>query len=195
MAIAVAPLTTAVLSSVDEHHVGTASGLNSAVSRAGGLIATALLGIVLSRQGAALVAGFHGAALVGVGAGVGVVADRLRDPRSPAEAGRDAMADEPDHPSLVTRLRIEAHAVWLAARDPRTPWPARLISLLIAGLCALADRPHPRFHPGARPGRRRADHPGRDLAGRPAAAAGPDGRASGGRPGRRPRARSARPAC
>ena len=65
MAIAVAPLTTAVLSSVDDHHVGTASGLNSAVARGGGLIATALLGIVLSRQGAALVAGFHGAALVG----------------------------------------------------------------------------------------------------------------------------------
>ena len=35
-------------------------------------------------------------------------------------------------PSLVTRLRIEAHAVWLAARDPRTPWPARLLCLLIA---------------------------------------------------------------
>src|SRR6185503_14820348 len=66
MAIAVAPLTTAVLGSVDDHHVGTASGLNSAVARAGGLIATALLGIVLSRQGAALVAGFHGAALAGV---------------------------------------------------------------------------------------------------------------------------------
>jgi uncharacterized membrane protein YkvA (DUF1232 family) len=42
------------------------------------------------------------------------------------------MANEPDHPSLVTRLRIEAHAVWLAARDPRTPLPARLICLLIA---------------------------------------------------------------
>jgi MFS family permease len=67
MAIAVAPLTTAVLSSVDEHHVGTASGLNSAVARGGGLIAVALLGIVLSRQGAALVEAFHGAAMVGVG--------------------------------------------------------------------------------------------------------------------------------
>jgi predicted MFS family arabinose efflux permease len=67
MAIAVAPLTAAVLGSVDEHHVGTASGLNSAVARGGGLIATALLGIVLSRQGPALVAGFHAAALVGAG--------------------------------------------------------------------------------------------------------------------------------
>jgi EmrB/QacA subfamily drug resistance transporter len=67
MAIAVAPLTTAVLSSVDDHHVGTASGLNSAVSRAGGLIVVALLGAVLSRQGPALIAALHGAALVGAG--------------------------------------------------------------------------------------------------------------------------------
>ncbi|HMG45925.1 MAG TPA: YkvA family protein [Allosphingosinicella sp.] len=42
------------------------------------------------------------------------------------------MPEENDHPSLVTRLRIEAHAVWLVARDPRTPWPARLIALLTA---------------------------------------------------------------
>jgi EmrB/QacA subfamily drug resistance transporter len=67
MAIAVAPLTTAVLSAVDEHHVGTASGLNSAVSRAGGLIVTALAGIVLSRTGAALIGGLHEAALAGAG--------------------------------------------------------------------------------------------------------------------------------
>ena len=65
MAVAVAPLTTAVLSSVDDHHVGTASGLNSAVARGGGLIATAVLGVVLSQRGAALIAGFHAAALVG----------------------------------------------------------------------------------------------------------------------------------
>jgi uncharacterized membrane protein YkvA (DUF1232 family) len=37
-----------------------------------------------------------------------------------------------DHPSLMKRLRIEAHAVWLAARDPRTPWHVRLIALLVA---------------------------------------------------------------
>ena len=66
LAIAVAPLTTAVLSSVERSHVGTASGLNSAVARGGGLIATALLGVVLSQQGAALIDGYHGAALVGV---------------------------------------------------------------------------------------------------------------------------------
>jgi EmrB/QacA subfamily drug resistance transporter len=65
MAIAVAPLTTAVLGAVDEHHVGTASGLNSAVSRAGGLVVVALLGAVLSKQGEALITALHDAALVG----------------------------------------------------------------------------------------------------------------------------------
>ena len=65
MGIAVAPLTTAVLSAVDGRHVGTASGLNSAVSRAGGLIVVALLGAVLSLSSGALMNGRHDAALVG----------------------------------------------------------------------------------------------------------------------------------
>jgi uncharacterized membrane protein YkvA (DUF1232 family) len=42
------------------------------------------------------------------------------------------MPNHADPPSLVTRIRAEAHAVWLVARDPRTPWPARLLCLLIA---------------------------------------------------------------
>ncbi len=29
------------------------------------------------------------------------------------------------------RLKIEAHAAWLAARDPRTPWHARALGLAI----------------------------------------------------------------
>jgi EmrB/QacA subfamily drug resistance transporter len=65
MAIAVAPLTTAVLASVDARHTGTASGLNSAVARTGGLVATALLGAVLALRGDALVGGFHGAMIAG----------------------------------------------------------------------------------------------------------------------------------
>jgi EmrB/QacA subfamily drug resistance transporter len=59
MTIAVAPLTAAVLGSVEEKHVAMASGFNSAVARTGGLIATALLGAVLAATGAALFGAFH----------------------------------------------------------------------------------------------------------------------------------------
>jgi len=62
MAGAVAPLTTAVLASVDGRHTGSASGLNSAVARTGGMVATALLGGVLGTAGPALINGFHAAA-------------------------------------------------------------------------------------------------------------------------------------
>jgi predicted MFS family arabinose efflux permease len=61
MACVAAPLTTAVLSSVDGSHTGIASGFNSAVARGGGLIATASLGVVLTVQGRALLAPFHAA--------------------------------------------------------------------------------------------------------------------------------------
>lgn len=63
MSGAVAPLTTAVIASVDAAHTGAASGANSAVARMGGLIATALLGSVLASRGAGLIANFHLAAL------------------------------------------------------------------------------------------------------------------------------------
>jgi predicted MFS family arabinose efflux permease len=64
MAVAVAPLTTAVLSSVGSQDTGLASGFNSAVARLGGLVATALLGAVLSARGEVLIGAFHLAALV-----------------------------------------------------------------------------------------------------------------------------------
>lgn len=64
MACVAAPLTTAVLSSVDGSHAGIASGFNSAVARGGGMIATAMLGMVLTAQGRALLAPFHAALAV-----------------------------------------------------------------------------------------------------------------------------------
>jgi EmrB/QacA subfamily drug resistance transporter len=54
MACAVAPLTNAVLDSVQPDHTGIASGLNSAVARTGGLVSAALLSFILAAQGAAL---------------------------------------------------------------------------------------------------------------------------------------------
>jgi EmrB/QacA subfamily drug resistance transporter len=76
MAGAVAPLTTAVLASVDERHTGTASGFNSAISRTGGLIATALTGAVMANRVADILPAFHGAAAISAGAAfaAGVVA-------------------------------------------------------------------------------------------------------------------------
>ncbi|WP_245646584.1 MFS transporter [Sphingomonas soli] len=65
MALVAAPLTTAVLASVDESHSGTASGFNSAIARTGGLIATAIGGAVIASAGAALIAAFHIGAVVG----------------------------------------------------------------------------------------------------------------------------------
>ena len=74
MAGAVAPLTTAVLSSVDEQYTGAASGFNSAMARTAGMIATALLGGVLGATGASLIGAFHSAmwacAIASIGAGV-----------------------------------------------------------------------------------------------------------------------------
>jgi EmrB/QacA subfamily drug resistance transporter len=65
MSAAVAPLTTAVLTSVDSRHTGSASGLNSAVARTGGLVATALLGSALAAQGDHLLSAFHAAMVAG----------------------------------------------------------------------------------------------------------------------------------
>jgi len=50
LAATVAPLTATVLDSVDERHIGTASGANNGIARVAGLLAIAVLGVVISIQ-------------------------------------------------------------------------------------------------------------------------------------------------
>ncbi len=85
LALAVAPLTAAVLAAVAPGLTGTASGLNSAVARTGGLVATACLGGALEARGEALVAAGHGAALAAalaalLAAGFGLMTGRRPPP-------------------------------------------------------------------------------------------------------------------
>jgi len=59
MSLAIAPLTTLVLTSVEPDRAGTASGVNSTISRVGSLFAIALLGGVLQQDGPQLLSEFH----------------------------------------------------------------------------------------------------------------------------------------
>jgi uncharacterized membrane protein YkvA (DUF1232 family) len=42
-----------------------------------------------------------------------------------------ASPDPPSAPSLLQSLKRDAHAAWLAARDPRCPWYARAVGLFV----------------------------------------------------------------
>jgi predicted MFS family arabinose efflux permease len=74
MVCAATPLTAAVLGSVDARHTGAASGLNSAVSQLGGVVAIALIGGVLATQGDLFVQEFRVAAFIGSLAALGAAA-------------------------------------------------------------------------------------------------------------------------
>lgn len=71
MTAAVTPLTTAVMAAVDHRHTGAASGVNNATARIGGMVAVALIGLVLTGGGKSVsIAAFHVAVLAAGAAAV-----------------------------------------------------------------------------------------------------------------------------
>jgi EmrB/QacA subfamily drug resistance transporter len=90
MALIVAPLTTAVMSSLEAEHAGLASGVNNAVARVAGLFGVAVLGIISQARSAhELAAAFHRIMIVGAMLGLvgALIASRL-----PRRAGTVAKA-------------------------------------------------------------------------------------------------------
>jgi len=73
MTTAVTPLTNAVMAAVDHRHTGAASGVNNATARIGGMVAVALIGLVLTGGGRGVsIEAFHMA--MSLAAAVAVVA-------------------------------------------------------------------------------------------------------------------------
>jgi EmrB/QacA subfamily drug resistance transporter len=117
----VAPLTATVLDSVEERHVGIASGVNNGISRVAGLLAIAVLGAVISASfGAQIDSNLGG---------------RPLDPAATA-----AVSEAKEQPLAVpaaTRLPpAEATRVRAAAADASTS--AFHLGVLIAGLLMIA---------------------------------------------------------
>jgi EmrB/QacA subfamily drug resistance transporter len=123
MGITVAPLTAAVMGSVDGRHAGLASGINNAVARAAALLAVAALGLVL-------VARFN-AGLDERLDGMHLAVDVMRS--VDAQRGKLAAAELPATMSLALadKLRLAIEVAYVGA--------FRVLMLTCAGLAALGS--------------------------------------------------------
>ena len=122
LAIVVAPLTAAILADADESTAGIASGVNNAVARVAGLLATAAVGTVAG--GALDLGGFRmslaaTAGLLAIGGAIGLFG--MRNPRRQVAASRCAGGQLAGAPSALAdaakrRPRPASHPVVAAPR-------------------------------------------------------------------------------
>jgi EmrB/QacA subfamily drug resistance transporter len=90
MAFVAAPLTSAVLGSVDARHTGSASGMNSALAQLGGVVVIAMIGGVLARNGPSLARAFDWACVAGAITALvagGIIVVLLKPSQASAQTG------------------------------------------------------------------------------------------------------------
>jgi EmrB/QacA subfamily drug resistance transporter len=159
----VAPLTTTVLNSVDEHNAGIASGTNNAIARVAGLIAIAVLGAVISaRFQSALDERLQGIPLHGDAAGV--VASAEKRPLAGGDEAADLATSQRD--TVGTAIELSSRdafrlgigiggglmivggvisGIWIV--NPRRPGPEREVPrAAAAGECARCEQGIPHVH-------------------------------------------------
>ncbi len=136
MSIFVTPLTATVMSSVPESDIGTASGVNNAVSRVSAVLAIAVLGVIFAaRFESDLSAALSHLSLPG-GA------------RYALTSHADRLADDPIPPTLSPTQQAAAHDAIQSAYISAFHWSmgaCALLCLLCAGVAALVirDAGHP----------------------------------------------------
>jgi EmrB/QacA subfamily drug resistance transporter len=122
LAITVAPLTTVVMNSVDRDHVGAASGINNAVSRIAGVLAIAVLGIVM------------------VSAFSSRLNSRLRTLSLPADVLREIEANENKLVGLQVPANVSARTAMVIRESVRDAFVFgfRTVALICAGLAVAS---------------------------------------------------------
>ncbi|TIP24451.1 MAG: MFS transporter [Mesorhizobium sp.] len=120
MALVVSPLSTAVMTAVEDKDTGAASGINNAVSRIGGLIAVAAMGSLVAWVYAAALNSGAASGIPGFGepAPAGLAPDLDAARLAASDAAFAAVA-------LVTALLclLSAIVAWTTVSGERLPWP------------------------------------------------------------------------
>lgn len=117
MSLVVSPLSTAVMTAVEDADTGAASGINNAVSRIAGLIAVAAMGSLAAWVYAAVIGDAGGLPGFGEPAPAGLAADREAARQLAGDAAFSAVA-------TVTAMLCMASALvaWLTVPGASSPW-------------------------------------------------------------------------